>query len=115
MYNVLSQAYDDNVSMQDLMPEVRDNRFQPVDPEDDMIQDEADYVAKPDQLSANANRYTHLVGVSKDYQTGGYMLHYGQDFSKDYEGKVYNAPPAVNLGTPNRLLDIQTNFGIRPQ
>lgn len=69
---------------------------------------------KPDQLSAAANRYTRIVGVQKDPLTGGYIVEYGQDFTIDYKGKVYDTPPTTNLGAPNRMFDLLTNFGIRP-
>ena len=42
------------------------------------------------------------------------MLHYGRDEMIDYKGRVYNAPPTVNLGAPNPLLDKLTNTGTYP-
>lgn len=54
------------------------------------------------------------MGVSKDPVTGGYIVEYGQDFTIDYKGKVFDTPPTTNLGAPNRALDSLLNFGLYP-
>lgn len=99
--------------MQDLFPEVTDPRFQAPDedqPDSPTIGD----MLQPDQLTANANRYTQLVGISKDPVTGGYVVQYGRDDRVDYEGKVYSAPPTVNIGAPSPFFDLMTNKGLHP-
>jgi hypothetical protein len=114
VFNVLSQVYDPNTSLDELMPELRDNRFFPTDPEKDQDEPVAAMVAKPDQLTAASNRYTHIMGVQKDPVTGGYIVEYGQDFSIDYKGKVYDTPPSTSLGAANPYLDRLLNFGTHP-
>ena len=113
LYNTLSQSYDLNVDMVDLMPELRQERYQASDPLESENSRLGDFF-EPDLLQQADNRYTKLVGVSKDYTTGAYMLHYGRDETVDYAGKVYNVAPTTNLGAPNPLFDKLTNTGLYP-
>jgi hypothetical protein len=63
VFNVLSQVYDPNTSLDELMPELRDQRFFPSDPEEEPDELVQSMINKPDQLTASSNRYTHIMGV----------------------------------------------------
>jgi hypothetical protein len=63
VYNILSQVYDANISLDELMPEIRDPRYLPDEHADYDGSEVSDMVAKPDQLTAAQNRYTHIMGV----------------------------------------------------
>ena len=52
VYNILSQVYDANISLDELMPEVRDPRFKPEDKDEYNGSSVSDMLYKPDQLTA---------------------------------------------------------------
>ncbi len=95
-------------------PEAFDPRFIPTDPDDSNAATVADLFA-PDTLFQSSNRFTSIEGVTQDPVTGAIMIHYGQDVRPDYKGKIYDSPPVVNIGAPNKLLDYFTNTGVVPQ